>query len=82
MNWQIIIGIILSFSSVEKLISMFVDYRADKSATAPFYVWIVLFTVAIIGFVLIRKGAQKSVEHKNKLLQKEQNAQECDATKV
>lgn len=82
MNWRTIIGIILSLSSVEKLISMFVEYRSGKSEVAPFYVWIVLFVVAIIGFVLIAKGAQKSVKQKQQLLHKEQNAQECDATKV
>jgi heme exporter protein D len=76
MNWRTIIGIILSLTSVEKLVSMFVDYAANKSETVPFYVWIALFTVAIIGFVLIAKGAQKSVKQKQQLLRKEQNAQE------
>jgi hypothetical protein len=64
MNWRIIIGIILSFASVEKMITMFVDHHENKSEAVRYYVWIVLFVVAIIGFILIGKAAQKSIKNK------------------
>lgn len=64
MNWRTIVGIIISFAAVEKMVAIFVDSVEDESKVVPYYVWIVLIVVALVGFILIVKGAQKSVKNK------------------
>ncbi|QEC69593.1 hypothetical protein FRZ67_20650 [Panacibacter ginsenosidivorans] len=61
MNWRTVVGIILILSSIEEMLRVFFDYRAGKSEASPYDVMLGFIIVAFIGFLLMRKGMQKSV---------------------
>jgi len=61
MNWRTIIGIILLLSSIEEMFRVFFNYREGKSEATPYDVLLSFIVVAFIGFLLMRKGMQKSI---------------------